>query len=147
MSEKSAAARSSVIDDAKVTIIAYSNKDWSAVQAALTPSSTYDEVASQRKVQGIDRIVSLWQGWAAAFPDSKATFGRVAANGNTATIELTWRGTHTGPLALPTGTIAPTGRTIEFRACQVVEVEAGKTRSVTQYFDLGTMLRQLGVSS
>lgn len=147
MSEKSAAARSTVIDDAKVTIIAYGNKDWSAVRAALTPSSVYDEVASLRKVQGIDQIVSLWQGWAAAFPDSKATFGRAVASGNIATIELTWRGTHTGPLALPAGTIAPTGRTIDFRACQVVEVEGGKTRSITQYFDLGTMLRQLGVSS
>jgi hypothetical protein len=69
------------------------------------------------------------------------------ASGNTVTIELTWRGTHTGPLVLPNGTIAPTGRSIELRACEVVEVEGGKTRSFTQYFDLSSLMRQIGVNS
>jgi steroid delta-isomerase-like uncharacterized protein len=147
MPDPTVTTRTSVVEDAKVTILAYGNKDWNAVRAALTPSSVYDEVASNRRVQGMDRIVSLWQGWATAFPDSKATIGRTVASGNTATIELTWRGTHTGPLTLPTGTIAPTGRKIELRACQVVEVDGDKTRSITQYFDLATLLRQIGMTS
>ncbi len=147
MSEQPVATKSSVVEDAKATSIAYGTKDWNALRAALTPSCTYDEVASGRTVEGIERIVSLWQGWATAFPDSKATFGRAVASGNTATIELTWRGTHSGPLALPTGTIPPTGRKIELRACQVVEVEGHKTRAITQYFDLATLLRQIAVTS
>jgi len=48
-------------------------------------------------------------------------------------------------LQLPDRTIAPTGRSVEIRSCQIVLVEGGKMRSMTQYFDMVTMLRQLGI--
>ena len=32
---------------------------------------------------------------------------------------------------------------IEMRACQVVEVADGKTSSIRQYFDIGTLLQQI----
>jgi steroid delta-isomerase-like uncharacterized protein len=145
MSEQSAVIESSVIDDAKATSIAYGNRDWDRVRAALLPASEYDEVATHKKVKGIEQIMAIWRGWATALPDSRATIEREIASGNTVTLELTWRGTHTGPLQLPSGTIAPTGRSIELRACQIVEVEGGKTRSITQYFDMATLMRQLGL--
>jgi hypothetical protein len=31
------------------------------------------------------------------------------------------------------------------RACQIVELAAGKTRAVRHYFDLATIMRQLGI--
>jgi hypothetical protein len=67
-------------------------------------------------------------------------------SGNTVVVELTWRGTHTGPLQTPRGVIASTGKTINVRACQVIELSGDKTKAVRQYFDLGTLLQQLGVS-
>jgi hypothetical protein len=48
-------------------------------------------------------------------------------------------------LQLPSGPLAPTGRSIELRACQIIEVEGGKTRTITQYFDMATLVQQLGV--
>ena len=55
----------------------------------------YDEVATLRKVQGVDQCLPLWRGWATAFPDSKATFHGAVVSGNTVVLELTWKGTHT----------------------------------------------------
>jgi steroid delta-isomerase-like uncharacterized protein len=68
----------------------------------------------------------------------------VSVSGNTVTLELTWRGTHTGPLQTPTGALPPSGKTIGIRACQVVEVADGKVQAVRHYFDMATLLQQLG---
>jgi steroid delta-isomerase-like uncharacterized protein len=134
-----------LIEAAKAPIVAYGNKDWTAVKAGIAPGVVYDEVATHRRIQGADEVINLWRGWATAFPDSRATFHNAVANDGTATVELTWRGTHTGPLKTADGEIAATGKKIEVRACQVVEVANGKVNVIRQYFDMATMLQQLGV--
>lgn len=134
------------VDIAKSSITAYNDKDWNAVRAAITSTAVYDEVATNRKVQGADEVIALWKGWATALPDSRATFGNVCESGNTVVIELTWRGTHTGPLQMPTGPLPATGKKIELRACQVIEIAGGKTQAIRQYFDMATFLQQLGVT-
>src|SRR5712691_9796882 len=137
----------SLADIAKAPIIAYNDKNWDAVRAAVAPSFVYDESAARRKVQGVDDVLGLWRGWAAAFPDSKATFHNVSTSGNTVLLEVTWRGTHNGTLQAPTGEIAATGKKIEIRACQVIEVANDKVQAMRQYFDLMTMMQQLGAVS
>jgi limonene-1,2-epoxide hydrolase len=61
-------------------------------------------------------------------------------------LELTWRGTHTGPLETPNGSIAATGKSIEVRACTVCELEGEKTKAARQYFDMTTLLEQIGAT-
>ena len=137
----------SVVDTAKAQITAYNQKDWTAVSAVLSPGCVYDEVATQRRLQGIDDILAAWRGWATALPDSNATFDSVSVSGNTVTLELTWRGTHNGPLQTPTGALPPSGNKINIRACQVVDVADGKVQAVRHYFDMATLLQQLGALS
>jgi steroid delta-isomerase-like uncharacterized protein len=135
----------SLIDAAKAADIAYGEKNWNAVKAAVAPGIVYDELGTQRKIQGVDQLITTWQGWAAAFPDSKATFHNAHVSGNTVILELTWRGTHQGPLQMPGGQIAATGKKIDLPACQVIEIADGKAKSMRHYFDMATMMRQLGV--
>ncbi len=135
-----------LVDAAKASIIAYGEKDWDGVRQVVTPGLVYDEVSTNRKVRGIDDVLTIWKGWAAAFPDSKATFGEAHVSGNTVILELTWRGTHTGPLRTASGEIPATGKPMEIRACQIIEVADGKTKQVRQYFDLATLMTQLGVT-
>ena len=66
------------------------------------------------------------------------------ASGETVVLEVTWRGTHTGPLQTPRGPLAPTGRRIELRACMALEVAGDRVRVQRQYFDMATMMEQLG---
>ncbi len=136
-----------LIQAAKAPLIAYSNKDWKAVRASITSDFVYDEVATHRKAKGADEVMTLWKGWAEALPDSKATFHEVYVSGTTVVLELTWKGTHTGPLETPDGPIAPTGKKIEIRACNVMKVAGEKVSMQRQYFDMATMLAQLGVTS
>jgi steroid delta-isomerase-like uncharacterized protein len=135
-----------LIDAAKAPLLAYNQKDWNAARASITPDFIYDEIGTRRKVQGVDQTITLWQGWAEALPDSKATFDNAVASGNTVVLELTWRGTHTGPLQTPKGAFAATGKQVELRACAVVELVNGKPRLQRHYYDMSTLLQQLGLA-
>jgi len=136
-----------VIDIAKAAVIAYNEKDWSKGKDILAANAVYDEKGTHRRIQGAGEIIEAWQGWANAFPDSKATFVREFASGDTVVLELVWKGIHTGPLQTPTGTIPPSNKPIEMPACQVVQVEGGKVKSASHYFDMLTMLTQIGATA
>ena len=71
---------------------------------------------------------------------------REFASGDTAVLELVWKGVHTGPLQTPTGAIPASNKRIEVPACQVVQVEGGKIKSVSHYFDMLTLLTQIGAA-
>jgi len=47
---------------------------------------------------------------------------------------------------MPSGTLAATGKPIEVRACAVVEVVGERARAERHYFDMMSLLRQLGVT-
>ena len=135
---------STVIETAKAATIAYNDKKWDKVKAVFAENGVYDEKGTRRRVQGVGQIVEVWQGWAKAIPDSKATFVGEYATGDTAIIEVVWKGLHTGPLQTPTGTVPASNKRIELPACQVIKVEGGKVKSFTHYFDMVTLLTQIG---
>jgi steroid delta-isomerase-like uncharacterized protein len=135
-----------LIDAAKASILAYNEKNWDNVRASLASNPTYDEVGTNRKVQGADQVIECWRGWARALPDSKATIHGAFASGSTVCIEMTWRGKHTGPLELPSGSVSATNRNIDMRSCQVFDMADGKARTIRHYFDMATLLEQLGIA-
>lgn len=139
-------SRQELIEAAKASTEAYNEKDWEAAREALTPDFVYDEVVTSRKAEGVEEVLAVWRGWATAFPDSRATFEEPLVDGNVVVLRLRWRGTHSGPPAFPTGEILPTGKKIDFRSCQIYRIEDGKAAEMRQYFDLLTMLSQLGVA-
>src|SRR6202048_3163121 len=131
-----------VIEIAKAQITASNDKKWSKAKDSLAADAVYDEKGTHRRIQGAGEIIEAWQGWAKAIPDSKATFVGEFASGDTAVFELVWKGVHTGPLQTPTGTIPASNKPIEGPACQVVE--GGKVKSASHYFDMLTLLTQIG---
>ena len=132
---------------AKGLVLAYNERNWEQAKVSITSDFVYDEVATGRKVTGGDATIATWKGWAEAFPDSKGTFDGVhVAEDGTVVLEVTWKGTHQGPLQTPNGPISATGKRIEIRACMVVEVAGEKARAQRHYFDMATMFQQLGVA-
>lgn len=133
-----------VIETAKAATIAYNEKQWDKVRTVFVEKGLYDEKGTGRRIQGIEQIIEAWQGWAKAIPDSKATFVAEYVSGDTAVLEVVWRGLHTGPLQTPTGIIQASNKAIELPACQVLRIEGGKIKSFTHYFDMVTLLTQIG---
>jgi steroid delta-isomerase-like uncharacterized protein len=146
MAPATAVYSQTLIATARAPIEAYNDKDWKQVKATVTPDFRYEEMATARKAAGADATIELWKGWGDALPDSRAEFrGAHVAEHGTVVLEMTWKGTHRGALKTPTGSIAPTGKQIDVPACMIVEVENEKAKSTRHYFDMATLLRQLGV--
>lgn len=147
MAQATAVSPQSLIDAAKGTILAYNEKDWNKAKSYLAPDFVYDEVGTQRKLQGADQTIEVWQGWAKAFPDSKGTIQSAIASGNTVVIEVTWKGTHTGTLQTPKGPVPATNKAFQVRACAVLEMAGEKAKLERHYFDMVTLLGQLGANA
>ena len=131
---------------AKGLITAYNDKNWDRLRATITPDFLYEEVATARRIEGADQTITAWKGWAQAFPDSKASFDRTHVAGNdTVVLELTWRGTHQGPLETPGASIPATGKKIEIRAVAIIELKGEKGRTQRHFFDMATLFQQLGL--
>lgn len=97
-------------------------------------------------MEGIDAILENAQGWKRAFPDARGRVLAAYADGPTVVVELEWEGTHTGPMTTPTGDeLPPTQKRATVKACQVIEVDGGRIKSIRHYFNLMTLMNQLGV--
>lgn len=139
-------ADKSILEVAKSQLIAFNDKNWDAVKEVLARDTVYDEVATQRRIQGVEEVLSAWKGWAKAFPDAKGNIDKETVGGNnTVVIELTWHAMQTGLLQLPGKDLAATGKKVELRACQIIEVSDGKVKTLRHYFDLSSLLRQLSI--
>jgi steroid delta-isomerase-like uncharacterized protein len=77
-----------------------------------------------------------------AFSDAQGELRTVAADTQRGLgfIEFTFRGCHTGALMA----IQPSGRQVEVPMLGVYEIGGGKIRQARLYYDMATLLRQLG---
>jgi hypothetical protein len=93
----------------------------------------------------VEAVVAAVRGGAAAAA-LRLGEGAHASDDGTVTLEITWTGTHRGPLQTPAGPIAATGKRIDIPSCAIVELKGNKARAQRHYFDMTTMLRQIGVA-
>jgi steroid delta-isomerase-like uncharacterized protein len=110
----------------------------------------YAEDASQRMhdgvFEGIDAIAERLARDLTAFPDAKYVVESFFADGDTFGDEWTFTGTNTGPLRLPDGSeIPPTGRPVEIRGMEYVEVRDSKIVVDNLYYDFLAAVAQLGL--
>src|SRR4051794_23194427 len=134
------------IDVARENVEAFNAGDWERFKATFAADGVYDELATQRHLEGPDAILEANRGWKEAFPDARGTVESATGSDGTATLEITWEGTQTGTLHTPAGDLPPSSRRVEVKAAQVFTVEGDKIREAHHYFDLMGMLQQLGAA-
>jgi len=101
------------------------------------------DMASGTKFRGKaigDSIAAL----ASAFPDLHRELLSIYVAENVVVVEIAIRGTHKGGLALASGTLSPTGKTIDVPTCDIYHLEGGKIIAFNCYNLPSAMLRQLG---
>ena len=136
-----------IVKLARRQVDAFNTGDWEQLQAGLAADSRYDELGTQRKIEGPEKIVELFKGWKTAFPDAVGTVTSAVASGNKAALEVTWKGTHTGPLATAEGTIPASGKRQETPAAFFFTFEGNKVKESRHYFDSMTLLKQIGAAA
>lgn len=118
---------------------AWNRRDWTTYRSFLHSEYTYIG-ADGKELVGPETGVRIGQKYAAAFPDGKAEITSLIVSGDTAVCEFTCRGTHGGELE----GIAATGRPVEIRVVNIVELEDGKVRQEREYTDAMTIMAQIG---
>jgi steroid delta-isomerase-like uncharacterized protein len=118
--------------------------DWPRFRAVLDPDVTSRETGTGRRTEGADAYVALVQGWKAVFPDVRGRIHNAVAGGDTVAIEVTWEGTHLGPLPTPAGPVPPSGQRIENEATMWCAVRGGRVRDIRHHLDMLTLLQQTG---
>jgi steroid delta-isomerase-like uncharacterized protein len=132
------------LDVLEKNLDAYNRQDWQAFKETLAPDAVYEEKATHRRVQGADAFVDAVKSWTAAFPDLKGDVRAIHEADGKAFVEIVWRGTHEGPLSMMGATFAPTGNIGETAAIEVISFEQGRIKEAVHYFDMATILAQLG---
>jgi len=140
-------SRQDLIAAARAPIDAFGEKDWVAARKSMTPDCVFEELSTGRTFTGVDDVIESWKIWGEAFPDGHATVEESLIDGTTVVLRLTWHGTNTGALTLPSGNFAPTGKSVSFKSCQITSVENGRAATTRHYWDLNTMLSQLGIAA
>ncbi len=86
------------------------------------------------------------QGYIDAFPDLHFTVKQIVAQGNWVAATYEGKGKHEGPLVTPTGDrIPPTHRTVTIPAVVVLEFRNDRVVRQEDYWDMVSMLMQLGL--
>ncbi|HSD90310.1 MAG TPA: ester cyclase [Kofleriaceae bacterium] len=135
-----------MIDIIKKHLADYSASKWDDYKSALSNNATYEEIATGTRVKGPDEVVKAVQKWKRAFPDLRANVLNAKLSGDTVICEVQWEGTHTGPLDGPFGTIQATNKRGTVKAVEVFRLEKDKIVEVRHYFDLLTVLSQMGIA-
>lgn len=135
------------VEFAKRHLAAYSAGNWNEYESQLAENVRYEEVATRKSYSGKDKYVQHVRRWKAAFPDLHADVRTIVESGELVICELEWTGTQKGTLDGPLGPIHPTNKKGSLRAVLVMSIRNGKVAEARHYFDLMTVLRDLGLLS
>lgn len=124
---------------------AFNLREFDKLVALSSDKLDWLDIPTGKKFVGQEGLKQWSQMWSDAFSDSKVEVVNHFDSGELVCTEYVGRGKHTGPLNLGKQTIPPSGRTIDIRLCNVVRVQNGKIVSGHVYYDLLTLMRQLGV--
>jgi steroid delta-isomerase-like uncharacterized protein len=114
--------------------------------AALAADFEVIDAPSGATLHGPEGYKRLTLFFAEALPDSREEVTNAFATEDQVVLEGIVRGTNTGSRNLPTGAISATGRSTELRVCHVFQIRKGKIVSFRTYYDMTTLLEQLGLT-
>ena len=114
------------------------------VPLPILPGKTLQRTAN---IEGVKQVIDAWQAWIVAFPDIHANvLNSFLCEANVVCDETIVSGTHTGPMQTPDEVIPATGKSLNVRSCRIVEIEGERVKSIRHYFDMMTMMQQLGLA-
>jgi steroid delta-isomerase-like uncharacterized protein len=132
------------VDVARESVEAFNAGDWDRFRSLHAEDVVEEELGTQRRLEGIDVLIEANEGWKQAFPDASGEITNTCESGDTAVLEITWSGTQSGPLQMPDGELSASNKHAEVRACQVFRVDGDRIAEVRHYFDMATLLQQVG---
>jgi steroid delta-isomerase-like uncharacterized protein len=133
--------RKAVEEHARSYFEAVANRDTTAMARHWRPDGV-DDLVPLGPLRGTDEIVAFFRDLFQAVPDIETTVTRVVAGETQAAVEWRMSGHFTGG---PFQGVDPTGRRVEIRGLDLLEIEDGQIVGNTAYYDGMTFARQIGL--
>ena len=114
--------------------------------AAFAADAEDIDVPSGAILRGPDGHKRIALFFAESFPDGRVELTNAFATEDQVTLEGTLCWNDTGSLHLPSGALPATGRSGEVRCCFALQIRNGKIVNNRHYYDMMTMLEQLGLA-
>jgi steroid delta-isomerase-like uncharacterized protein len=118
------------------------NRDVDEIVALAHPDEYVDDFVAIGEFRGADAVRRFFGEIFAAMPDFELTVERVVADDSSAAVKWRARATFT---SAPFQGIQPTGRAVELRGVDFFEVEDGRIRRNTVFYDGASFARQIGM--
>lgn len=119
-----------------------SQHDMESLLDGMVTDCVTDVACAPRPYRGKKAVERRYREQWTGFPDFKVRVRRIVCVGSKyAVTENEWSGTHLGVFM----GIAPTGKRVKVRTAVIWEFKGDKLRGEYIYFDLATILRQMGV--
>lgn len=128
-------------DVARSVVEAMSNHNLDVI-GQLVPPDGVEDFVPLGEFRGPDAIRGFWAEMFAAFPDFKVWIDRIVSGDSAAVVQWRASGSFTGGAFQG---IHPTGRRVELRGVDVMDISEGKVRRNTIYFDGAALARQIGM--
>ena len=121
-------------------------RDWETYGQLWAQSLVTHAPGLGEPAKGRDARVQWVQGLMEAFPDGRVEKKQSFGHGDRLCVELTFAGTHKGPLLGPSGNATPaTNKRVRFPYCLILKFDGGEVTELHEYYDQLELLTQLGL--
>jgi steroid delta-isomerase-like uncharacterized protein len=122
---------------------AWSSGDPDRLLVLFTEDCVYEDVTLGAVNRGSEELRAFASGFMGGVPDFKVELTSSFGTGDRLSAEWRMTGTHTGDLP----NMPATGRKFDLRGASVFELEGDKGNACRDYWDMATLLKQLGLMS
>jgi steroid delta-isomerase-like uncharacterized protein len=120
---------------------AWSSQDIDRILTLCTDDCIYEDVTMSAVSRGKSEIRTFAGAVFGAFPDFKIEMTTGFVAGDRAAAEWTMSGTHKGDLP----NLPATGKRFSIRGATICELRDGRIKRVSDYWDMVTFLKQIGL--
>jgi steroid delta-isomerase-like uncharacterized protein len=123
---------------------AWASRDVERILSLYAENCVYEDLAAGKYSKGRTQIRAYLEEAFRGIPDFRVELKSFFGSADRVCSEGVMRGTHTGSIV---GLPAPTGKAFAVPYAHVCQLRDGKAVRITDYYDMVSMLRQLGLLS
>ena len=123
-----------------------SSGDIDSAMSVMHDNCVNHDMGTGQVMEGLDENRADMENWTNTFSNMKVEVLNHVESGDTVVTEMKMSGVNTGDMEMPDGSKIPaTGKSIEMNGCQVAKFQDGKIIKATQYYNMMSMMAQLGL--
>jgi ketosteroid isomerase-like protein len=120
---------------------AFNSRDWDGMRALTSPDVVFSDRARGLTARGFDDFLAWVREWPTGMSDARVDEPQYLDAGTHSICRFRGRGVNDGPM----GPVEGTGLPVDIAFCEIVRVDGDRIVEGEMYYDVMTLMTQLGV--